>query len=136
MAAGNRSRNCAKCNRRPRPEVKRGGGAILKRCLLSPPAGTFAIGAVVLLLVSRATASDPSLLIYGIILVATGLAITFITALIGELIPRYTLPLWELLWAAGFVVGSGIESKLVGRRSGREPFLQRQRLVKQTGEAT
>lgn len=96
----------------------------------------FAIGAVVLLLVSRATASDPSLLIYGIILVATGLAITFITALIGELIPRYTLPLWELLWAAGFVVGSGIESKLVGRRSGREPFLQRQRLVKQTGEAT
>ena len=96
----------------------------------------FAIGAVVLLLVSRATASDPPLLIYGIILVATGLAITFITALIGELIPRYTLPLWELLWAAGFVVGSGIESKLVGRRSGREPFLQRQRLVKQTGEAT
>jgi hypothetical protein len=68
-------------------------------------------------------------LIYGVTLVATGLAITFITALIGELIPRYTLPLWELLWAAGFVVGSGIESKLVGRRSGRESFLERQRLA-------
>ena len=52
----------------------------------------FAIGAVVLLLVSRAAAGDPSRLIYSIILVAIGLAITFITALIGELIPRYTLP--------------------------------------------
>jgi hypothetical protein len=74
----------------------------------------FAIEAIVLLIVSLASAVDPCRLIYGTLLVAIGVAMVFITALIGELIPRYTLPLWELLWAAGLIVGSEIESKLVG----------------------
>lgn len=91
---------------------------------------------VALLLVSRAAATDHSRLVYGIVLVAIGLAITFITALIGELIPRYTLPLWESLWAASLVIGSGIESKLTAKQSGCDPFVQRQRLLEQPGEET
>lgn len=43
---------------------------------------------------------------YLVALVGVGLAMVEITALIGDIIPRYTLPLWELLWIA-CLIGAG-----------------------------
>jgi hypothetical protein len=66
----------------------------LNHCLI-----VFGAGTVALLVVGRK--GRPQLVIataYGIALILAALAMLAATALIGELIPRYTLPLWEMIW--------------------------------------
>ncbi|MGZ5022185.1 MAG: hypothetical protein ACXWAX_06345, partial [Chthoniobacterales bacterium] len=71
----------------------------------------FLAGSVALLLVRRLTNDDLlPILLYGIALVAVGLVVMLITALIGELIPRYTMPFWALLWSGLMIFAAAIES--------------------------
>ena len=54
---------------------------------------------------------DRIVLSYGAMLVFTGIAMIEGTALVGELIPRYTLPLWEFLWISGIIFAGVITEK-------------------------
>lgn len=71
------------------------------------------LGALALIL-SRGGEIEPAIIcMYGFALVVAGLAMLEVTALIGDLIPRYTLPLWELLWIAS-IIGSGAIADAMG----------------------
>ena len=49
--------------------------------------------------------------LYGTILVSLAAMMVAFTCLIGELLPRYTLPVWEAVWIALVLAGSAaIES--------------------------
>ncbi|MDQ6861349.1 MAG: hypothetical protein M3032_09370, partial [Verrucomicrobiota bacterium] len=59
--------------------------------------------------------SRPEIVCYAVSLTLVGLLMVASSCLLGELLPRYTLPMWELLSISLLtVVGSGLE--LIGRR--------------------
>lgn len=71
----------------------------------------------------RVAGSVPS---YAVSLTIVGLLMMFSTCLLGELLPRYTLPMWELLTASLFVILAALLDRVaatVARRSGATPEL-------------
>ena len=77
----------------------------MNQCLL-----LCAAGAMTLLIISGRSRIPDLVVIasYGIILVLAGLGMVEATALIGEIIPRYTLPLWALVWLACLIYAGAI----------------------------
>jgi len=68
----------------------------------------FSGGAIALLFFRNASVS-----FFGVALVLSASAMVAATALIGELLPRYTLPLWVMLWAALMLYpGAAVEALL------------------------
>ena len=87
-----------------------------------------AAAAAVALLSQRTTQHDLGpILLYAIALVATGVLILQATALLAQLIARYTLPAWALLWVSGMILLGTIcqslsrSESLTGRRSPSPP---------------
>ncbi len=78
--------------------------------------GISAAACVVLKLVRRRKEADRGLVSYAATLLALGLAMVASVCLMGGILPRYTLPAWELAWIALLAaLGSTGDALLRGR---------------------
>jgi hypothetical protein len=92
-------------------------GVSLERFLL-----VWGCGVVTLLLTTAWTGGNRSpIMLYGVALVTVGLLLMQLPALLGELSPRFSLPLWEMLWASCLLNAGAISKELVSRRIDDEP---------------
>lgn len=75
----------------------------------------WSIIAIAVIFACRARTEVAPIFFYGLALVTTAVLILQATALLIDLAPRYTLPLWEMLWLASMIYLGAIADALVRR---------------------